>query len=351
MLACAAASAREARCAGSSVRVVARSRKACSCGQPTRLRPAGRVFKLRRDVFVGPGEACARCQARRSGSSRASVTSAKARCISCRWWISAERYAAERTSGCRKRTWVPNSARPASTAGAAALVPIPTRAAARNTSAGSPVGSAAASSSSRRTWSGSASIPVGSYPRCCRERYGARQTKPAGAEPTVNRRGSSSRANGLPRVSATIRSRTRSSIGPGSTESSKARASVCRRPPTTSSGNATSSPLTTRDANTRPTDSAPRRRATNARTCAEARSSHRWSSTRHTSGPQSVPADRDHRRYRQRRVVCDDQHVPHWPDAAHRRWRAADLTYALARAALRQAPEGGDRCTTPQQTH
>ena len=59
---------------------------------------------------------------------------------------------------------------------------------------------------------------------------------PPASSAGVNPRGSSSSASGLPRVSATIRSRTRSSSRPGTTESSSARASASLRPPTTSSG-------------------------------------------------------------------------------------------------------------------
>ena len=49
-------------------------------------------------------------------------------------------------------------------------------------------------------------------------------------------------------------------------------------------GNLASSSPGFRVANTKPTDSASRRRPTNAKTCAEARSSHCWSSTTQTSG-------------------------------------------------------------------
>ena len=57
----------------------------------------------------------------------------------------------------------------------------------------------------------------------------------------VSPRGSSSSASGLPRVSATIWSRTRASSGPASTESSSARASPSGSPSTVSSGNPASS--------------------------------------------------------------------------------------------------------------
>ena len=54
------------------------------------LRPAGRALQLGGDVLVRPGAAWARCQARRSGSSSGSVTSASARCACCRSWAGAD---------------------------------------------------------------------------------------------------------------------------------------------------------------------------------------------------------------------------------------------------------------------
>ena len=50
--------------------------------------------------------------------------------------------------------------------------------------------------------------------------------------------------------------------------------------------------------------------------------------------PQSGPADRHPRGHRPGRLVRPDRRLPHRPDAAHRRRRAADLT-PLARAAVR----------------
>ncbi len=71
--------------------------------------------------------------------------------------------------------------------------------------------------------------------------------------PDVRPRGISSRASGMPRVSATIWSRTRTSSGPASTESSSARASAAGRPATTSSGRPASSLPGTRTPKTMPT--------------------------------------------------------------------------------------------------
>ena len=59
--------------------------------------------------------------------------------------------------------------------------------------------------------------------------------KPPASSAGVRPRGSSSSASGLPRVSATMRSRTRSSSGPVRTASSSARASPASSPATTSS--------------------------------------------------------------------------------------------------------------------
>jgi hypothetical protein len=97
-------------------------------------------------------------------------------------------------------------------------------------------------------------------------------------------RGSSSRASGLPRVSATICSRTRSSKGPGITRPSSVLASNLPRPRTTSSGRRENSLANNRAPNTRTTDSATNRRATNASVSADALSNHCASSTAHRSG-------------------------------------------------------------------
>ena len=85
-------------------------------------------------------------------------------------------------------------------------------------------------------------------------------------------RGSCSRASGFPRVSATIRSRTRSSSGPLTADASKARASTGRRPPIASSGNpiGSRSEPRSRRAKIRAIGSASSRRATNVSACSEA---------------------------------------------------------------------------------
>ena len=100
-------------------------------------RAAGRALELRRPRASSKrAAACARCQARRSGSSCGSVASASARWTSRRSGTLAARYAAERTSGCRKRTRAPMSIRPAASAGAG-LVGRDARAAPRRAAAAS----------------------------------------------------------------------------------------------------------------------------------------------------------------------------------------------------------------------
>src|SRR5207302_2668781 len=109
---------------------------------------------------------------------------------------------------------------------------------------------------------------------------------PPASSAGVNPRGTSSNASGLPRDSATSRSRTRSSRRPGSAEASSARESSSPSPPTNNSGSPLNSgaSLGSRIANTNPTDSAKRRRATNASARADVSSSHWASSTTQTSG-------------------------------------------------------------------
>ena len=84
---------------------------------------------------------------------------------------------------------------------------------------------------------------------------------PPASSAGVSPRGNSSSASGLPRVSATIRSRTRSSSRPAIAESSSARASPSLRPSTTSSGSPQTLVAAHARANTIPTRSASRRRA------------------------------------------------------------------------------------------
>ena len=110
------------------------------------------------------------------------------------------------------------------------------------------------------------------------------RANPPASSSGVRHRGSSSSASGFPWVSATMRSRTRSSIGPVTADCSRARASSSSSPWIASSGRPASgwSPPGSRTAKTSATDSATRRRATKASACREASSSHCASSTTHT---------------------------------------------------------------------
>ena len=96
------------------------------------------------------------------------------------------------------------------------------------------------------------------------------------ASPWENSRGSSSSASGLPRASASIRSRTLSSRRVVMTDASNARAETSGSPSSRNSDSPLSSstpPARARRTAGQP-NRPPRRRATNASTCAEDRSSH-----------------------------------------------------------------------------
>jgi hypothetical protein len=114
---------------------------------------------------------------------------------------------------------------------------------------------------------------------------------PPASSAGVKPRGNSNNASGLPRVSATIRCRTRSSNGTPNAEPNRARASPSGRPSTASLGNPSSSSPGSRVAKISATDSANNRRATNTSACAEARSSHCASSTTHRSGCSSATSE------------------------------------------------------------
>ena len=236
-----------------------------------------------------PGAAAARCHARRSGSRSRSVTSASARCAARRSSSDAAEYAADRTSGCRNRTRPLVSSNPSARAAFAAEAGMPSRPAARHTSTGSPAGSAAAMSISDRVSAGSAASRR-RKPSSIRAGTGCAPASPnppvswAGSSP----RGSSSRASGLPFVSARIRSRTCSSSRNRTTEPSSVRASWSGRPRTSRSASPPNCSPGSRAAKISPTGSASSRRAANASTCADAWSSHCASSTTHNSGRSSA---------------------------------------------------------------
>ena len=170
---------------------------------------------------------------------------------------------------------------------------MPSRPAARHSRTGSPVGSAAATSSSRWVAAGRASNRRRklSSIRCDSARPSSGRRNPPPGSASVRPSGSSSSASGLPPVSAMIRSRTRSSSGTRITEPSSSRAASADRPRTSSSGKPPKSPPGSRAAASNPTGSASSLRATNASTWDDARSSHCESSITHSSGRCSATAD------------------------------------------------------------
>jgi hypothetical protein len=162
---------------------------------------------------------------------------------------------------------------------------IPIRSTARQRRAGSPVGSAAATSSSRWASLGKASRRF----RKLSSILPCRDSAPGNPKPPANRaalspRGSSNNANGFPPVSARSWSAIRLSNRPGITDANSARASASPSSPTTSSGRTASRSLGSRAANNITAGSASILRATNTNACADARSNHWASSITHKSG-------------------------------------------------------------------
>ena len=225
--------------------------------------------------------ACARCHARRSGSARGSVASASARCARCR--SSGDRAPGRSPSGpagWRKRPARRTRAARRLGAGAAASAPIPSRSAARHSSVGSPIGSAAATSGSRcgrgRERARARRRKLSSIRPGQRQR--GRQPEAAGELARASTpRGSSSSASGLPRVSATIRSRTRVVERARDRPRRAARGRRRRGRPCDvelrQPGEVRRRPARGRRTRARPTPPSSRR-ATKASACAEARSSH-----------------------------------------------------------------------------
>ena len=116
------------------------------------------------------------------------------------------------------------------------------------------------------------------------------QSRPPTAS-TDKPRGRSSNASGLPRISAMIRSRTRSSNTVGTAEASTARASAVAQAAHIELRQLLKLLVGLARSEHDPTRSANRRRATNANVIAEARSSHCASSTTHKSGRSSATSD------------------------------------------------------------
>ena len=169
------------------------------------------------------------------------------------------------------------------------------RSAARPITAASPAASAAATRSSRRVSGGS---DCTRRRKLCSIRLGSSRAsgrpKPPASSAGVSPRGSSSSASGLPRVSATIRSRTCASSPPGRTVSRSSRASYGASPSSTSSGRPSSSwrAFGSRTANSMAIGSAASRRATKDSTDRDSGSSHCTSSITQTSGCSSATYER-----------------------------------------------------------
>ena len=120
---------------------------------------------------------------------------------------------------------------------------IPRSAAARHSSAASPVGSAAATSSS--SWVSAGRSPERRWNMSSIRRgtlIASGSSNPPARRAGDALRGSSSSARGLPRASATIRSRTPSSSGVRTAAASSARASLSPSPSRRSSGNPVNEP-------------------------------------------------------------------------------------------------------------
>ncbi len=114
---------------------------------------------------------------------------------------------------------------------------IPSRSAARHTSAGSPTGSAAAKSNKRRASFGRPASRRVKFSSMLADRgIAAGRPNPPASSVGVSPLGNSSSASGFPPVSTTILSSTSSSSRAGKTDSNSARASRCRRGEMRSSG-------------------------------------------------------------------------------------------------------------------
>ena len=236
-------------------------------GQTTaRLSPPSRALESAATSSSGSGAARARCQARRSGSTR--VGRVRERLVD-RLRSST---GADGRRGAHQGMTKPHLPPKLEQTGihcrlhpACGTQPEPL--AARHTSAGSPVGrrppQRAAGAVSR---SGGPRSPLEALLDAARQRQRVQQPEaPRQLRGRKRTRGSSISASGLPRVSATIRSRTRSSRRQWSADSSSARASsreaLHHQVRDTLNG---SSSLDWRVAKNSATDSAKRRRATNA---------------------------------------------------------------------------------------
>ena len=209
------------------------SRNAAAAPRATaRLRPGGRAFQLRGDILVRPGRGLRPVPGPAVGIERPGRSRPRARGAPPAFprptptGRPPSGPADDGTApGCRTRPGRPRPPAWPPRHRSRAARQLATPALGRQSDRPPPAASAACSRpGERQAAAGSSprSARAAAPPRAARTRPPAQQAQP---------RGSSSRARGLPRVSATIWSRTRASISPGSTESSSARASAsCSSP-------------------------------------------------------------------------------------------------------------------------
>ena len=230
----AAASVRSTRRTGSTVSRTARSRNAAAAARPPRLRawPAecsssAAIASSRPGCGLGPVPGPAIRVGQRVGE-----RGQRARCTARRCLRRRRPVGRERSSGCRNRTRVPNSTRPASTGrtpgpgtGCPAARPPARPVPGRRTDPPPPAGAAAV-------------FPEAGHPAAAGSAPGFRpgsdtapgSPNPPASCPAASPRGSSSSASGLLPPRRVGQGTGRVSSGPGSTEPSSARASVVTQP-------------------------------------------------------------------------------------------------------------------------
>ena len=203
-------------------------------GEPAaRLRPARGPLELGRDVLVGTAAWPVR-DARRGDPARARRRS-RPPAPRARSGAPDPKPTDRRPTARADAGSAPVRRRPAARSAPRARAPCratPSRVAARHISAGSPTGSAAATSSSSRVSGGSSSSRRRKLSSIRPDSgSGSGSPNPPASCAAESPRGSSSSASGLPRVSATIRSRTRSSSRPGMTVAEQRAGVVLARGP------------------------------------------------------------------------------------------------------------------------
>ena len=278
---------------GSGVSSAARSRNAAAAARPPRrcARSAECAISAA-TASSGVAVACARCQARRSGSRTGSVAVGErpvhvAPVARCRRAV--DRRADERMREAHARAELDQPGVLGRPAGLAAD-PEPLGGAPEQAQIAQRLGRGRQEQEPRV----GAAAPARAAGRCARcgwstgARRGAR-TRPRAPPASTRAEARSARAGCRRPRRGSDPARARRAA-PGCAASSSNRASSARRPSTASSGNPSSSSLPpgSRTPNTNPTRSAKSRRPTNASVCAETRSSHCASSTMHTSGCSSA---------------------------------------------------------------